>query len=432
MGNTSGLKTSLIVLLVLSTSLNIFGVDMKTSQFIDKKIQEIFPDMVKIRRYLHMNPELGNREFETAKLIASRLNTLGFEVKTGIAKTGVVGLLRGQQSRFTLAIRADMDALPIQEITELPYKSLNPGIMHACGHDIHTTIALGTAHVMNSLRDTIKGNIKFIFQPAEEGPPEGEEGGASLMIKEGVLEDPPVGAIFGLHVWPEFNVGEIGFSSGTIMANADLFQIIIHGKTSHGARPHEGIDAIVLASQCVVALQSVISRAIDATDPAVLTLGKIEGGSRDNILAEKVTIEGTLRTLSEKNRKKIPKLMEDVVKGTAQSFGADYTFIFREGTPAVVNYPDLANLLRPTLAKVLGEKQVKELKPQMVAEDFSFYSQKIPGFFFFLGVKSPGLKTSPPLHTPYFNPDENSISVGIKIMSHLLLDFLENQGLLDN
>ncbi len=402
-------------------------VDKATALRIEKEIQKHNLEIIKIRRFLHMNPELSNREYETAKLVASKLISLGLEVKKGVAKTGVVALLRGSQQGATVGIRADMDALPIQELTDVPFKSLNPGVMHACGHDVHTSIALGTAMVLTALKDKINGNIKFIFQPAEEGPPPGEEGGASLMIKEGVLEEPSVGAIFGLHVWPE-DLGKAYFIPGHMLASSDWFQIVIKGKSSHAARPHEGVDSIALASNIVVSLQSVISRTTNPTDPAVLTIGKISGGTRSNIIAEKVILEGTVRTLSDKNRKKIPQLMENIVKGITHSFGADYTFSYRKGPPSLYNHPELAKIMLPTLLKVLGEEHVKELNPQMVAEDFSYYCQEIPGFYFFLGAKNPAQETMASLHNPYFNPDEGSITLGIKIMCHLLLDCLERQS----
>jgi amidohydrolase len=424
-------KIFFLCLAGLVLSLDTLSVDPVTASWIDREIEKHLPEIISIRRFIHMNPELSNREFETAKLVSSKLFSLGLEVKTGVARTGVVGLLRGTRDGVTVAIRADMDALPIQELVDIPFKSLNPGVMHACGHDIHTSMALGTAYVLASLKEKIQGNIKFIFQPAEEGPPPGEEGGADLMIKEGVLEDPPVKAIFGLHVWPE-NLGQVLFSPGPIMASSDWFQIVIKGKSSHGAQPHEGIDSIALAAQIIVNLQAIISRTIDPLDSAVLTIGKIEGGTRANIIAQDVKLEGTLRTLNPKTRKTIPELMEKVIKGVTLSFGADYVLNFQKGNPVVSNHPELAKIMLPTLTKVLGKEKVKPLKPQMVAEDFAYYCQKIPGFFFFLGVKNPAEKTMPPLHNPYFNPDERCIPLGIKIMCHLLLDSLEHQSRLDN
>ena len=431
MKNNLQLKILLLSFALLFSALQGMTVDKNTAARIEEGIEKHKLEIIKIRRFIHMNPELGNREFETAKLIASKLMSLGLEIKTGVAKTGVVALLSGDQQGYTVGIRADMDALPINELTDIPFKSLNPGIMHACGHDVHTSIALGTAIVLNSLKDKIKGNIKFIFQPAEEGPPPGEKGGASLMIEEGVLDEPPVGAILGLHVWPE-NLGEVFFSPGPVLASSDWFQIIIKGKSSHGARPHEGIDSIVLASQVVLSLQSTISRTIDPTDPTVLSIGKISGGKRSNIIAEEVLLEGTVRTLSKTNREKIPQIIENVVRGITQSFGANYTFSYRKGSPSVYNHPELVKIIRPTFLEVLGEENVKDLKPQMVAEDFAYYCQNIPGFFFLLGVKNPEEKTIAPLHSPYFNPDERSIPLGIKIMCHLLLDILEHQSRLDS
>jgi len=402
------------------------GVDARTAQKIDEEVDKIRAEIIKIRRFLHMNPELSNREHETAKLVAAKLSSLGLDVKTGVALTGVVGLLRGGQPGSTVACRADMDALPIQELTNVPFKSLNPGVMHACGHDIHTSIALGTAMVLSSLKERLKGNLKFIFQPAEEGAPADEEGGAALMIKEGVLDDPPVSAIFALHVWPE-TVGHAFFSAGEVMASSDWFQITVKGRSAHGARPHEGLDAVVIAAEVVTALQSVVSRSLDPTDPAVLTIGKIEGGVRSNIIAEKVTLEGTVRCLSEANRKKIPQLMESLVKNITAGYGASSTFDYRPSNPSVYNNPELAQTMLPTLVRVLGRDRVQEFKPQLVAEDFAYYAQRIPGFFFFLGARTPG-QPSAPLHSPTFNPDERSVAVGIKVMCHLLLDALEKQS----
>lgn len=402
------------------------AIDPKTALQIDNEIKKHEAEIIKIRRFLHMNPELSNQEVETAKLIAAKLLSLGLEVKTDLAKTGVTGLLRGDEQGLTIGLRADMDALPIQELTNVPFKSLNLGVMHACGHDIHMSIALGTAMVMNSLRDKINGNIKFIFQPAEESVPSEEGGGAKRMIRAGVLEDPSVKAIFGLHVWPE-NLGQVFFSPGPIMASSDWFRITIQGKSSHGARPHEGIDAIALASQVIVSLQSIVSRTVDPTDPAVVTVGKIDGGTKANIIAEKVSLEGTIRTLSETNRKKIPRLIEDVVRGITHSFEATYVFEHRRGAPLLYNHPDLASILSPTLSHVLGDRNVREIKPQMTTEDFSYFCQKIPGFYLLLGVKDPESSTMAPLHSPSFNPDERSIPLGIKIMCHLLFDCIEHQ-----
>jgi len=401
------------------------------SRRIDYQIEKYKAEIIKTRRFIHMNPELSNREFETAKLVASTLMSYGLEVRTGIARTGVVALLRGSQPGFTVGIRADMDALPIQEMTSLTYKSLNPGVMHACGHDIHTAVAIGTAMVMSQLKDQIKGNIKFIFQPAEEGPPPGEAGGAALMLEQGILDNPPVGAVFGLHTWPEADVGTVLFSPGPIMASSDGFEIILKGRGAHGARPHEGVDAVTLAAQTILTLQSLIDRRLDAADPAVITIGRIEGGTRANILAEQVRLAGTVRTLSRENRERIQRLIEGALKGISTAYDASYELNYRKGHPVVYNHPQLAKAMQPTLLKALGEDHVGPLKPQMISEDFSYFCQEVPVFFFFLGVRPRGMKEMPPLHNPYYNPDEESLTVGIRTMCHLLLDCLELQSTLE-
>jgi len=405
------------------------SVDLKTSQRIDEEIEKNRAEIVKIRRFIHMNPELGNREFETARLISAKLEPLGFEVRTGVAKTGVVAVLRGSQPGPAVAVRADMDALPVQETTNLPFKSLNPGVMHACGHDVHSSVVLGTALVLNALKDKLKGTVTFLFQPAEEGAPDGEEGGADLMVKEGALDNPSVGAVFGFHVWPE-NVGTVLVAAGNVTAAADTFTITVKGKSAHAARPHEGVDAVVIAAEIVTALQTVVSRASDPTDPAVLTIGTINGGTRRNIIAERVVLEGTVRTLSETNRKKIPLLMESIVRNITGMYGADCQFEYKEALPSVFNNPELVAAMAPTLIKLLGKDKTLEWKPQMIAEDFAFLARKAPGFYFFLGVKSPAQATAAPLHSPNFNPDERSIPLGIRILSHLLLDALDGQSAL--
>jgi len=409
---------------------NAAAVDRKTAADIDREIEKIKSEMIKVRRFMHMNPQLANHEQDTAKLISSKLASLEIDIKNGVAKTGVVGLLRGSQPGATVAVRADIDAVPIQELADVPYKSLNPGIMHACGHDIHTAVVLGTAYVLNTLKDRIKGNIKFIFQPGEEGPPAGEEGGAALMIKEGVLDNPPVGAIFGFHVWPE-NLGQVFIAPGTFLANSDSFQITIKGKSAYGAQPQEGVDAIVLAAQAVLALQSIISRSVDPTDPALLTIGKIEGGTKSDLIPDRVHLEGIVRTLSDANRKKVSRMMETVIKDTVHSLGGDYSFAFEQDVPSVYNHPEFFDLMLPSLNEALGDKKASQIKPQLMADDFGLYSQKIPGFFFFLGVKNPRLPSMAPLHSPYFNPDERSIGIGIKLMCHLLLDALDQQSRLE-
>ena len=404
------------------------SVDPKTGRRIDAEIEKNKAEIIKIRRFIHMNPELSNREVETARLIASKLEPLGFEVRTGVAKTGVVAVLRGGQAGPAVAVRADMDALPVQEATGLPYQSLNPGIMHACGHDVHSSVVLGTALVLHALKDGIKGSVTFLFQPAEEGAPEGEEGGADLMVREGALDNPPAAAVFGFHVWPE-TLGQVFFAPGNVTAASDSFTITVMGKSAHGARPHEGIDAIVIAAEVITALQTIVSRASNPTDPAVLSIGTIHGGARSNIIADRVVLEGTIRTLSEANRKKVPQLMESVVKNITEIYGAGYAYEHKPGNPSVFNNPELASAMTPTLVRLLGKDKVIEWKPQMIAEDFAFLARKAPGFYFFLGVKGPG-QAAAPLHSPSFSPDERAIPLGVRILSHLVLDALESQSAL--
>jgi len=402
------------------------AVEPRTAARIDAEIEKVRAEVVKIRRFIHMNPELGNREVETARLIASRLEPLGFEVRTGVAKTGLVAVLRGGQSGPAVAVRADMDALPVQEATGLPYKSLNPGIMHACGHDVHSSVVLGTALVLNALKPGLKGSVTFLFQPAEEGAPDGEEGGGDLMVREGALDNPPVSAVFGFHVWPA-PVGQVLIAPGNITAAADSFDIVVKGRGAHGARPHEGIDALVIAAEIVGALQTVVSRATDPTDPAVLTIGTIAGGTRRNIIADRVALSGTVRTLSEANQRRVRALMESVVKNITAVYGASYEFEYKPGNPSVFNNPELAAAMTPALVELLGKDKVVEWKPQMIAEDFAFLARKAPGFYFFLGVRGPG-QPATPLHSPVFNPDERAIPIGMRVLSHLLIDALEGQS----
>jgi len=425
---SNSILISAILIGLLTGSVQLEAIDLKTAAAIDQEIEKNRAEIIKIRRFLHMNPELSNREYETSKLVANKLTALGLEVKTGVAKTGVVGLLTGALPGPTVAIRADMDALPVEEQNTFPYKSLNPGVMHACGHDVHTSIALGTAMVLSNFKDKIRGKIKFIFQPAEEGAPAREEGGASLMIKEGVLADPPVRAIFGLHVWPDLKVGQVGYAEGYTMASSDSLTLTIKGKSAHGARPQEGIDAIVIAAEVINNLQNISSRLVDPTEPLVISIGKIQGGVRSNIIADKVVMEGTVRTLSAELRDQIPEMIEKIAAGICQSYGASYNLDYERQLPPVYNHPEFVRLVLPWLFKSIGEANVVEVRPQLVAEDFAYYAERIPAFYFFLGVKSPGQMTAAPLHSPNFNPDERAISVGIKAMCHLVLNALEQQA----
>ncbi len=401
------------------------AVDPRTAQRIDEETEKIRVEIVKIRRFIHMNPELANREFETAKLVGGKLTSLGLEVKTGIAATGVVGLLRGGQPGPTVAVRADMDALPIQEQTTVAYKSLNPGIMHACGHDVHTAVALGTAMVLRRCQDRLRGSVKFIFQPAEEGPPEGEEGGAPAMIRDGVLEDPAVTAIFGFHVWPA-PVGEAWVAGGPVMAGADEFTITVSGRSADAARPQDGVDAVVVAAQIVNALQTIVSRSVGPEDPAAITVGRIEGGVRPDLVASRAVLQGSVRTLGEESRRRIPQMIESMARHIAESNGATAAFELRPKGPALVNNGELVEVMRPTLQRVLGRDKVLPWSPQLMSEDFAWYGLKAPAFYFALGSKGAG--PAAPLHGAAFNPDERTIPLGIRLLCNLLLDALDRQN----
>ncbi len=382
--------------------------------------------MVKIRRLIHMDPQLPGREQETAKIVAARLAALGFEVKTNVAGSGVIALLRGALPGPIIGLRADMDAVPIQELADVPFKSVNGGVMHAHGHDLHVAIALGTAYVLNSLRDRMKGGVKFIFQPGADPADADMESGASRMIKEGVLDAPPVNLILGFHVWPE-TLGHVYSAPGPILAASDAFEINIKGKSAQASQPQEGVDAIVLAAQVVNALQSIVSRSVEPTDPASLTIGRIEGGTKSDLVSDRVRLDGILRTMNDGTRRKVQRLMEAAVKGTTQAFGGDYSLAFKQSIPAVSNHPELYASLLPALNSASGDRPVQTLGPQMLADDFSFYGRRIPGLFFFLGARNS--RPSPaPLDSPYFNPDERSIAIGIKILSHVILDCLEQQS----
>lgn len=377
---------------------------------------------------MHTHPELSNREVRTGKLVADRLRELGLEVQTGVAGNGVVGILKGGRPGPVVAVRADMDALPIQEVNDVPYKSVNPGVKHACGHDAHTTIELGVAEVLVGMRAQIPGTIKFIFQPAEEGAPPGEEGGAALMIKQGVLDNPRPAAIFGLHVLPYLQVGKVSYKSGPVMASADKFTIHIHGKGSHGALPENGVDAVVVASECVAALQTIRSRRVGTLEPLVLSIGTIKGGLRHNIIADEVTMEGTLRTLNETIRSEVKETMRTTLAGITSAYGATFDLSFDESAAVTFNDPGLVEETVPEFERVLGKSSVTVTPATLVSEDFSYYQKVIPGFFFFLGVGNESRGFTAQLHTAEFDLDEDALVIGVKVMSNVILDYLERHA----
>jgi amidohydrolase len=401
---------------------------------VDKLTHELTPQVVTWRRDFHQHPELGNRETRTAKVIADELRRLGYEVQTGVAHTGVVAVLKGGKPGPTVALRADMDALPVTEQGDLPFKSTakatwngqQVGVMHACGHDNHMAMLLGAATIMARVRDQIPGSIKLIFQPAEEGPPAGEQGGAELMVKEGVLDNPKVDAIFGLHVFP-MTAGTIEFRPGPLMASGDGFTIRITGKQTHGAVPWGGIDPIVVGAQIVMSLQTIVSRSVNITEaPAVVTIGAFNGGNRFNIVPETVELLGTVRAFNESVRQDIHRRIRDIATKTAEAAGATAEITLGIGYPATINDPALTERMAPTLRRVAGADNVRISALTGTAEDFSFFQQRVPGMFFFLGVTPPGIdpKTAPQNHSPLFFADESALPVGVRALTNLALDFL--------
>ncbi|HLG13011.1 MAG TPA: amidohydrolase [Blastocatellia bacterium] len=404
------------------------GQNRSREQRIAAAAEALRQQLVATRRDFHMHPELSNREERTSRVVAERLRALGLEVKTGIAHHGVVALLRGAQPGPVVAVRADMDALPIQETLDVPYKSQTPGVKHACGHDVHTTVQLGVAEVLSKMRDQIHGTIKFIFQPAEEGAPAGEEGGAELMVKEGSLENPRPQAIFGLHTMPSIEAGQIAYHSGAAMASSDRIRIAIRGKRSHGAQPHLGVDAIVVAAECITAIQTIRSRRIDPLEPLVITIGTIQGGDRNNIIADEVKMEGTMRALSEDVRKRAQGLIRETLASVTSAYGATFELKFDGGNPVTYNEPSLVEETLPTFRRVVGEANVLTPKPFMPAEDFSYYQKVIPGFYYFLGVGNKSRGITAGWHTAEFDVDEESLVVGVRVMTNVLLDFLDSRA----
>jgi len=419
----------LLAFILLFSSLSISqALSSKQKEIIDQKVEALKEELIRIRRDIHQHPELGNREFRTSALVAEHLRKLGLEVTTGVAKTGVVGLLRGGKPGVTVVVRADMDALPITELNQVPYASVNQGVMHACGHDVHTTIGLGVATVLSQLKDELPGTVKFIFQPAEEGSPTGERGGAELMVEEGVLENPQVSAAFGLHVMPHLKVGTIGLISGAALASSDQFEATILGKMSHAATPAEGVDAIVVAAQVISALQTMVSRNIDPRYPVVCTVGVIKGGNRFNILADKVTLQGTVRTLNNEIREAVPSIMERIIQGITSAMGANYQFQYRMGPPVTVNNPELTEEMAEIIESVVGKGNLLRPLPLTVAEDFSYYAQKVPGLFLFLGVRNEAKGIVHPLHNPNFDVDEDCLILGVKLMTNIVVDYLNSRS----
>ncbi|HXE90493.1 MAG TPA: amidohydrolase [Terriglobales bacterium] len=398
-------------------------------QRIAQLVEALRDKTVETRRDLHMHPELSNREERTSQLVAARLRELGMdEVKTGVGRYGVVALLKGGRPGPVVAVRADMDALPVQEVNDTPYKSLNPGVKHACGHDGHVAIGLAVAAVLSEMRAEIPGTVKFIFQPAEEGPPAGEEGGAALMIKEGALENPRPEVIFGLHLWSQYEVGSVFYNFGPALAASDRFQITIRGKQVHAAYPQDGIDPIVTAAEAVLALQTIRSRRVTTMEPLVISVGRIQGGNRNNIIPNQVELEGTVRTMNEEVRKRIPDLMRQTLEGVTRANGATFELEYEFGNPVTYNDPKLVEEMLPALRRAAGAEHVLTRPPQMGAEDFAEFQKVIPGFFFFVAAGNQSKGITAAHHTPDFDIDEDSLAIGARTMATAVVDYLERHA----
>jgi len=424
--------------LVAAITLSILSVPLAAQDplaRIDQESAKVTPAVTEIRHLLHQNPELSNREEKTAALVADYLRKLGLEVRTGVAHHGVVALLKGGRPGPVVAVRADMDALPVTEQVNLPFTSKvratylgqDVGVMHACGHDIHTAVQLGVASVLTAMRADLAGTVKFIFQPAEEGPPPGEEGGASLMVKEGVLQNPRPSAIFGLHALSEMSVGDIGYSEGPALSAADTWEVKIIGKQAHGARPELSIDPIVTAAQFVQALQTIRSRTMSGHEPGVVTIGTIHGGQRHNIIPAEVSLTGTSRTFRPEMSALAEKRLREILKGVTEANGATGEVVrYERGAPATVNDTALTRETVPALERAVGKAHVSKIPPAMGSEDFSFFANEVPGFFYRLGQVKPGT-TSGDHHTPTFLADDGAIPVGVKAMSYIVYDYLARQ-----
>ncbi|PWH82492.1 amidohydrolase [Algibacter marinivivus] len=423
------MKNLFFLLLFMSASIS-FAQHNLEKQFID--IEE---KVIEWRRHFHQNPELSNREFKTSEKIEKHLKSLGLEVKTEVAHTGVVAILRGDTKGKTIALRADIDALPVTERNDLPFKSTveteflgtKTGVAHACGHDAHTAILMGVAEILSKNKDKIKGTVKFIFQPAEEGPPPGEEGGSKLMIKEGVLENPKVDAIFGLHIRSGVDVGQIHYKPGGAMAAVERFTIHVKGKQTHGSEPWLGVDPILISAKIIDGLQTIISRESELiNEAAVISVGKITSGVRFNIIPESAKLIGTVRTLDPEMKKHIMMRMEEMTQTIAKAYGGEAIITFENFTAVTYNDHKLVTKMLPSLELAAGNENVTQIKAETIGEDFSYYQEKIPGFYFYLGGKPKNVIEPPLHHTPDFMIDESGLLLGVKALTQITFDFLNN------
>ena len=431
------MKSLAALLLLLPLALSSAAQDVDLSHLraaLDSGATEIEQQVIEWRRDLHAHPELSNREFRTAALVAEHLEALGLEVRTNVAHTGVVAMLRGKKAHPVVALRADMDALPVTEMADVPfaskvttqYNGREVGVMHACGHDNHVAILMGVAQVLSAMREDLPGSVKFIFQPAEEGAPVGEEGGAKLMLAEGAFLDPAPDVVFGLHVWPA-RVGELAYRPGSFMASADGFSVKVTGRQTHGALPWGGIDPIVVASQIIIGLQTVASRQLNVTaTPSIVTIGSIHGGVRGNIIPDYVEMTGTIRTFLPDVRLDIIRRVRRTAESIAESAGATAEVEILDGYPVTVNDPALTEQMIPTLERVAGEDNVVLTPWRTGAEDFSYFAQEAPGLFIFLGVTPAGQdpETTPRNHSPYFFADEAALLTGVRALSHMAIDYM--------
>ena len=426
------MRTIFALLVICSVSVSAFAVDMSSQ--INAATAKAMPQVIEWRRYFHAHPELGNREINTAKLIAEELRKLGIETRTGIAKTGVVGILKGGQPGPVIGLRADIDGLPVTERVDVPFRSTvkaeyngqQVGVMHACGHDTHIAMLLGTATVLAGMKDKIKGTVVFIFQPAEEGAPAGETGGALDMVKEGVMDNPEIDAIFGIHINSATEIGTIKYKSGSTMAASDWFQIKVKGRQAHGAYPWQGIDPIAVATQIYTGLQMIVARQSDLPKaPVIITVGKISAGVRENIIPEEVTMAGTIRTLDTEMQNEVHERIKRTATKIAESMGATAEVIIDRKTPVTYNTPELVKKMLPSLEKAVGKGNVHDADWVTGAEDFAFYREKAPAFFFFVGGMPKGgdEKTVASHHTPDFFIDDSRLDVGIKAFCNIVFDF---------
>jgi amidohydrolase len=404
---------------------------------IEPQISAVDAKVITWRRDFHQNPELSNRETRTSEIVAKHLRSLGLDVETGIAKTGVVALLKTGKPGPTIALRADMDALPVTERTDVPFRSVarssyrgeEVGVMHACGHDAHTAILMGLAEALVKAKPQLRGNILFVFQPAEEGAPPGEVGGASEMLKAGIFEKYRPEVVFGLHMWASLNTGIIGYRGGPFMAGSQAWKVVVTGRQTHGSRPWQGVDPILVAAQIVTNMQSVVSRQVDITqNPAVVSVGIIKSGVRNNIIPDSAELIGTIRTFDPKQKQQIFDAMKRLVENTAEASGASATFEFDPyANPVTYNNPELTERVLPSLQKVAGAENVKQIPLITGSEDFAYFGEKIPAFFFMVGItpKGTNVLTAPANHSPLFYLDETAIPLGTRAMAQVVVDYLK-------